>query len=246
MLHTITSLKGQRIDTGGETHAVNEVWFDDENWRLRYLGVDVGGWFSSRTALVSASRLRHDDQGVWHLDLTKEELEGAPTSEERDGDHVFDIASLPPVLTGPFGNTVSPMLIYAGLLSGAEEASPPENPDRPLEARAASPTRSLELAGDWIGAPVFGPSGEIGPLSDMLFESAAQSIGALVVMTTDGTRAIPLGQMRRRAASGGHIVVVPDTAAARASGEIPDAPSAQWLADLRAHYAGTESPIIAC
>ena len=87
--------------------------------------MDVGGWFSSRTAVVQASRLRagQDADGDWHVDLTKEELEAAPTSEERDGGHVFDVASLPPVLTGPFGNTISPALIYAGLLSEAEEES---------------------------------------------------------------------------------------------------------------------------
>ena len=238
MLHKVTSLRGQRIDTGGETHEVTEIWFDDESWRLRYLGVDVGGWFSSRTAIVEAGRLRHEG-GAWHLDLTKDELEAAPTSEERDGGHVFDIASLPPVLTGPFGNTVSPMLIHAGLLAEAEDEMPPRDPnaDRPLESPVQRDLRRLEPFGEWLGAAVFGPDGEIGPLSDLLFEPSAQAISALVAMTSDGPRAIPLGQMRRRAASGGHIVVVPDMARVGASPEIPASPDPDWHAGLRSHYA---------
>ena len=241
MLHKITALRGQRIDTGGETHDVTEVWFDDEGWRLRYLGVDVGGWFSSRTAIVKASRLRAgpDADGDWHVDLTREELEAAPTSEERGGGHVFDVASLPPVLTGPFGNTISPALIYAGLLSEAEEERPPEDPhaERPMEAPAMREIRSLEAFADWHGAPVFGPDGEVGPLSDMLFEPVAQAIVALVAMTTEGPKPIPLGQLRRRAAAGGHLVVVPGTARIVSAPDVPAAPDEAWRAGLKAHYA---------
>ena len=45
MLHRLTSLRGQRIDTGGETHAVNEVWFDDDG----EVGVTAGKFLSRDT-----------------------------------------------------------------------------------------------------------------------------------------------------------------------------------------------------
>ncbi|MGH8795479.1 MAG: PRC-barrel domain-containing protein, partial [Caldimonas sp.] len=54
MLRTVSSLKGSTINaTDGEIGHVDEAFFDDEAWAVRYLVVDTGSWMTSRKVLIS-------------------------------------------------------------------------------------------------------------------------------------------------------------------------------------------------
>ena len=45
MLTNITHLQGLTIRaTDGELGTVDQLYFDDETWAIRYLTVDTGGW----------------------------------------------------------------------------------------------------------------------------------------------------------------------------------------------------------
>ena len=199
MRHSLTDIIGHRVEAGGERLAVEEAWIDPVGGRLRYLGLDVGGWLSHRTALLSTGHLSWDEG--WHADVTRAEIEAAEVDPERG----FDIGDLPPLITGPFGNTFSPLLIAAGLRAeAAEEMTPaPEGP----ALDAADMTRRLDRWSALRGIPVFARDGEIGPLDDLIYDDRMWDPEAMVVTSVAGRTEIPWSQMRRRVDSGGHLLL---------------------------------------
>ena len=205
MRHALSDIIGSHVTADGERHAVTEAWIDPVGERLRYVGLDVGGWLSHRTALLSSGLLSWDDG--WHADATREEIEAAELDHERG----FDLADLPPLITGPFGNTFSPLLIAAGLQAEAEEEAPPRPPA--ADGPALDPedlTRRLERWSALRGTPVFARDGEIGPLIDLIYDDRMWDPVALVVTAVTGREEIEWRHVRRRVASGGHFVLHAD------------------------------------
>jgi uncharacterized protein YrrD len=41
--------------TDGELGTVDDIYFDDETWAIRYLIVDTGGWLGGRRVLILAN-----------------------------------------------------------------------------------------------------------------------------------------------------------------------------------------------
>src|ERR1017187_3371293 len=82
MLTNATQLKGFVIRaTDGEIGTVDEFYFDDETWAIRYLTVDTGGWIGGRLVLISPiSVIGVPDWQAKRLDvaLTKKQVENSP------------------------------------------------------------------------------------------------------------------------------------------------------------------------
>jgi hypothetical protein len=81
MLTNATRLKGFAIRaTDGELGTVEEFYFDDESWAIRYLVVETGGWLGGRKVLISPLSVTHADWYARHLDvsLTKKQVENSP------------------------------------------------------------------------------------------------------------------------------------------------------------------------
>jgi hypothetical protein len=54
MLTNANQLKGLTIrGTDGELGTVDQFFFDDEIWAIRYLTVETGGWLVGRQVLIS-------------------------------------------------------------------------------------------------------------------------------------------------------------------------------------------------
>ena len=54
MLTNANHLKGLVIQaTDGEIGTVDQFYFDDETWAIRYLTVETGGWLGGRQVLIS-------------------------------------------------------------------------------------------------------------------------------------------------------------------------------------------------
>jgi uncharacterized protein YrrD len=52
MLTNVNHIKGLVIRaTDGEIGTVDQLYFDDETWAIRYLTVATGGWLSDREVL---------------------------------------------------------------------------------------------------------------------------------------------------------------------------------------------------
>ena len=81
MLTNATFLKGLAIHaTDGELGTVDDFYFDDETWGIRYLTVDTGGWLGGRQVLISPFSILHTDWPAKRLDvaLTKKQVENSP------------------------------------------------------------------------------------------------------------------------------------------------------------------------
>jgi sporulation protein YlmC with PRC-barrel domain len=68
------------VATDGEIGKVQDVLFDDESWRIRYLTVDVGSWLKRKAVLIAVTAV---DQPDWpgnkvHVPLTKEQVRHSP------------------------------------------------------------------------------------------------------------------------------------------------------------------------
>jgi hypothetical protein len=81
MLTNAAHLKGLTIRaTDGELGTVDEFYFDDETWAIRYLTVETGGWLGGRQVLISPFSVVHADWQAKRLDvaLTKRQVENSP------------------------------------------------------------------------------------------------------------------------------------------------------------------------
>jgi len=67
----------------GQVGTVQELYFDDQNWAVRYLVVRTGGWLLGRDVLIAPIAIeRIDDTDVsMRINLTKEQIEQAPSIE---------------------------------------------------------------------------------------------------------------------------------------------------------------------
>lgn len=84
MLRSMKSLEGIAIGaTDGKIGKVNDLYFDDESWVVRYLVVDTGNWLGGREVLVSPYSI---SQPVWAdgelpVAITKEQIRNSPSNE---------------------------------------------------------------------------------------------------------------------------------------------------------------------
>ncbi|MGA9058720.1 MAG: PRC-barrel domain-containing protein, partial [Terriglobia bacterium] len=81
MLRNVNHLKGFAIRASdGEIGTVEQFYFDDETWALRYLVVNTGDWLPGRLVLLSPIALRQVEWQSKRLDvaLTKKQVEDSP------------------------------------------------------------------------------------------------------------------------------------------------------------------------
>ena len=81
MLTNTTNLKSFAIRAeDGELGTVEDFYFDDETWAIRYLTVATGGWLSGRGVLISPISVVGADWQARRLDvaLTKKQVENSP------------------------------------------------------------------------------------------------------------------------------------------------------------------------
>jgi hypothetical protein len=81
MFTNAAQLKGLVIRAAdGELGTVDQLYFDDETWAIRYLTVDTGGWLGGRHVLISPMSIAPTDWPARRLDvaLTKKQVEKSP------------------------------------------------------------------------------------------------------------------------------------------------------------------------
>lgn len=81
MQHNIKSLIGYSMRaTDGEIGKVEEFYFDDKNWAIRYLVVNTGSWLFGRSVLISPMALQKPDEErrEFPVNLTKDQVNNSP------------------------------------------------------------------------------------------------------------------------------------------------------------------------
>jgi len=81
MLQNIQELYGDRLAaTDGDIGHVNDFYFDDRTWVVRYLVADTGSWLSERLVLLSPHAFGHldPDLDLVTVKLTRKQIENSP------------------------------------------------------------------------------------------------------------------------------------------------------------------------
>ena len=81
MERTINSLIGCRMEArDGDVGKVDDVYFDDESWTVRYLVLKTDDWLSGRKVLIAPVALLQDGRmtGLFRINLTQDQIRHSP------------------------------------------------------------------------------------------------------------------------------------------------------------------------
>jgi hypothetical protein len=184
MLRNATHLKGFTIRaTDGDLGTVDQLYFDDETWAIRYLTVDTGGWLGGRQVLISPISVVQTKWTARRLDvaLTKKQVENSPgidTHQPVSRQHeaaYFGYYGYPYYWGGPY--LWGPAIYPSGVAVSASAAA---MADRIGQESMDSHLRSTEAV---TGYDIEAIDGEIGHLDGFVVDDEAWSIRYIEVAT---------------------------------------------------------------
>jgi hypothetical protein len=186
MLTNASHLKGLAIRaTDGELGTVEQFYFDDDTWAIRYLLVDTGGWLAGRRVLISPFSVIQADLLAGRLDvaLTKKQVERSPDIDTHQPvSRQHEVAYLgyygyPYYWGGPY--LWGPAFYPAGL-ANTTSASAEARAERILRESPDSHLRSSEAV---TGYRIESAAGEIGHVDGFLVDDEAWAIRYIEVAT---------------------------------------------------------------
>ena len=190
MLRPTRQLKGCTIGaTDGAIGQVEDLYFDDDTWTVRYAVVDTGGWLAGRRVLLSPMSVRGVDWAnrVVAVGLTREQVEKSPTvdlhrpvSRHYEKQHYRHYGH-PQYwgAAGRWGAVLNPADL-AAIGSGLPELG--SAPD-PVSLGEDSVEPHLRSARDVMGLGIHASDGAIGSVDDFLIEDDTWAIRYLIVDT---------------------------------------------------------------
>ena len=184
MLVSAEDIRGLHIlATDGEIGKVQDVYFDDATWNVRFLVVDTGSWLAGKLVLISAERAGEPnwEKSLLPVALGKKEIEESPmldevkpVSRQHETERYYGWpaslrAAESPLPLGPFGIPVTAA----------------------ADVRREAANRSVRGSGDFhlrslnevVGYHIQATDGEIGHVEDFLVDPATWEIRRMVVAT---------------------------------------------------------------
>jgi hypothetical protein len=186
MLRNAKDLHGFTIRaTDGELGTVDQLYFDDETWAIRYLTVETGGWLAGRQVLISPISVTHADWQARRLDvtLTKRQVQNSPEIDthqpvSRQHEAAFNqYYGYPYYWGGPYmwGSGPFPTDVAMSPIAPPEPAA-----DSLWSEPADSHLRSTQAV---TGYSIDAADGEIGHLDGFVVDDEAWAIRYLEVAT---------------------------------------------------------------
>jgi uncharacterized protein YrrD len=177
MLRSTKTIMGYQIRAVVEDIGkVRDLYFDDREWKVRYVVVDTGGWLSGRKVLISPESLDEPDWNnqVVPARLTKQQIEHGPAaSSDKPVSRQHEVE-----LAGYFGWTP-----YWGPL-GAPGAIPPVVSKKPEEQKMAEENDPhLRSQDEVLGYHILASDGQIGHADDFIVDTKEWTIRYIVVDT---------------------------------------------------------------
>jgi hypothetical protein len=185
MLRTASPLKGIAIEaTDGEIGSVQDLYFDDGTWTIRYAVVDTGTWLPGRQVLLSPMSFQALRGGRLFVSLTRAQVEQSPpidTDRPVERQHEMDLATHyghDPYWSGPYRWGL------VGYPGAAVPSTEPAHVDEEVLARdreTADPhLRSVrEVTGYYIQAT----DGALGHVEEFLLDDEIWAMRYMVVDT---------------------------------------------------------------
>lgn len=182
-MRTLDELHGYEIHaTDGLIDKIDEIYFDDERWVVRYIVVNTSTWSSSRRVLVSPIAFGEPD---WHsrtilTRLTKERIEPSPSIDldkpvARQQEAQFNSYYGWPTYWGSFD-------LWGRWSSPVAMALPP-HPD-PEAALAQDADLHLRSSREVTGYHLHATDGEVGHVTDFLIDDVSWAVRYLSVATS--------------------------------------------------------------
>jgi len=186
MLTSAANLRGFTIHArDGELGTVDQFYFDDETWAIRYLTVETGGWLGGRPVLISPFSVVHTDWQARRLTvaLTKKQVENSPDIDthqpvsRRHEAEYFAYYGYPFYWGGPYlwGPEFYPASVAAPAI-----ASPEAMADRIEKESTDSHLRSTDAV---TGYHIEAFDGEIGHVEGFLLDDESWAIRYIEVAT---------------------------------------------------------------
>jgi len=187
MLRSAKKMKNLALSArDGRIGHVEEFYFDDTHWTIRYLVAQAGNWLTGRMVLLSPHVLGRPDEShkLMPVDLTQEEIRHSPSPEtDRPVSRQFEedyykYFGWPYYWAGPYlwGPSPFPALPANAMEGGmsSQDAKLPETPKGDPHVRSTD-----EVTGYHLRAR----NGEIGHVEDFLYDDSDWAIRYLVVDT---------------------------------------------------------------
>ena len=182
MIRSAKDLENQSLHArDGEIGRIKGLYFDEQNWNIRYFVVETGSFFNSRKVLLSPLAMLGTDwsgEGL-NVDLTREQVRNSPQVDtQRPVARRSEIA-LNDYYGWPHywgGSTIG--------MAGAVPVTPVPAKDKPRSDAAVDLGRSsLRTTHEATGYDIEATDGSIGHTEDFLFDDHSWQICYLVVDT---------------------------------------------------------------
>jgi uncharacterized protein YrrD len=180
MLNQAKKLTGFKLHClDGEIGKVDEFYFDDKHWTIRYLVADTGNWLTGRQVLISPYALKvvnKDGQNI-SINLTKKQIEDSPSVEtdkpvsQQFEDAYYGFYGWPAYWEGPYVWGNSPLIVRD-----------PEQWEIAAQEKKRW-DRNLRSTHEVSGYHIQATDGEIGHVKDFIIDDETWTIRYLVIDT---------------------------------------------------------------
>ena len=180
MLERMKSLKDYKLNSlDGEIGKVEEFYFDDKHWTIRYLVADTGNWMTSREVLISPHALAevNKEERFIAVDLTKKQIEQSPSLSSHKPvsrqyeESYYAYYGWPAYWDGPFMWGA-----YPYITRDHEKMKKTEQPKKQWDP-------CLRSTRDVTGHHIQAADGEVGHVADFIVDDETWTIRYLVVAT---------------------------------------------------------------
>jgi sporulation protein YlmC with PRC-barrel domain len=186
MERNVNNLIGHDLEaTDGGIGNVEDFYFDDETWTIRYLVVATGGWMSGRKVLISPHVLVQHSwaSGIFRVNLNREQVSNSPdidTDKPVSRQQEEELAKYYP--WQPYWGTG----FYQGGVWGIIPATPTFDPNTitDLEGKTGSNgDQHLRSCKEVTGYHIHTTDGDIGHVNDFIMDDETWKISYMVVDT---------------------------------------------------------------
>lgn len=184
-LHELIGLSISAVD--GELGSIDDIYFDDAQWTVRYLVVDTGGWITGRSVLIPIHALTGTDwpDETVRVSLTKQQIKDGPgidTAKPVSRQHETDLYNhygYPYYWTGPYswGEAVSPIAFEK------ERFEEPERQPRRERMEAGGGDPHLRSFNEVTGYKIQATDDTVGHVEDLMYDDRDWSIQLIAVDT---------------------------------------------------------------
>jgi hypothetical protein len=182
MLQNIKAIYGHKLTAlDGDIGHVEDFYFDDKTWVIRYLVADTGSWLPGRQVLLSPHALGRFDPSakVMLVSLTKQQIEHSPSIEsDKPVSRQYEVEYYQYYGWPAYWNGGA---MWG--LGGYPVVFPPSRDELDAKMLHHRDNKHLQSTQSITGYAIHTSDGPIGQISGMMVDEKNWSIGDLVVET---------------------------------------------------------------